>query len=146
LTADFVLASALSLNVLDTCETLLLSSLILDFALLLNRQSDILSHQVIVCFTFAHSLIDKSFFLLFISLLQELRDQGIFTSLLIKLSLGILLVNNHLSAATIALFPSKIRVFLSFLDFVHGGGIREILDLTWRNTTFLFLLLNSFFH
>jgi hypothetical protein len=97
-------------------------------------------------FTFTHSFVDESVSLLFVCLSKEFRDECFFISFSIELSLGILLINDHLSATTVTVFTSEIAIFLGFFDLIHHCGIREVLNLAWRNSFLLLLLFDGLIH
>lgn len=53
------------------------------------------------------------------------------------------LVNEHLTVSSLTLFASKLIIVLGFFDLVHGGSVREILDLPWRDSFLLIHPLHS---
>jgi hypothetical protein len=57
-----------------------------------------------------------------------------------------LLVDDHLSAATISLFSCKVSILFGFFDLVHSCSIREVLNLAWWNSFLFLLLLDGLFH
>lgn len=65
----------------------------------------------------------------------------LFLRLSIQFSLSVKLIHSHLPPATVSFFTSEVTIFLGFFYFVHGGSIREILNLTRWNA---FFLLHSF--
>lgn len=81
----------------------------------------------------------ESLVLLFCLLLEELLDKILFSLFGVESLLNLPLVDEHLPVPALALLAGKLVVVLGLLDFVHGGRVREVLDLPRRNAL-LFLL------
>lgn len=76
-------------------------------------------------------------------LFKESLDELFFIFFGIKRLLDGLLIDMHLPKTSFPLLSSELIAVLGLLDLVHGGGIREVLDLARRNACFFLLLLYS---
>lgn len=91
-------------------------------------------------------LLQVSHFMLLGLLLEELFNQLFFALFLIQAALGLCLIDHHLAAPPVTLLDREIEHGLLLFDLVHGGGIGEVLDLTWRDALFFLHFLNGFFN
>lgn len=71
-----------------------------------------------------------------------LKDQ-LFFLLGVQHFLNLYLVHLHFTVSSITFFSSKLVVVLSLLDLIHGGSIREVLDLAGWDAFLLLLSLNG---
>ena len=72
---------------------------------------------------FLSSLVDVGLLLLFLLEIKKFLYQLVFSFLLIKFGLSICLVNSKLSATSLTLFASEIRLLFRLFDFVHRGWV-----------------------
>lgn len=84
--------------------------------------------------------------LLLLALLgQQLLQNQLLLLLRVKHFLYLLLVDLKLAITAFAFFSSKLVVDFGVLNLVHGGRIRKVLDLTWRDAFLLLLPLDCIF-
>ena len=98
-----------------------------------------------ICYHFLaldEALVGIGVILLFLLLFKQFLNKIILLLLLVQALLSVSLIDSKLAPSTFALLSCKVALLLSFLDLVHSGGEREVLDLAGRNALLLFLPLN----
>ena len=75
--------------------------------------------------------------------MEQPLDKILFSLFGVESLLDLPLVDLHLPVSALALLACELVVVLCLLDFVHGGCVREVLDLSWWNAFLFFLPLDS---